>query len=158
MPAYEMTFELPSLSDDVEDRVVETLDATVAEHLGVLTATVLVEAVDCATAARATIDALTAAGAPPVRLVDDLVSRSQIAERAAVSRQAVANWTAGARHVDSPFPSPFVLTGGGLWLWGEVRNYLRRIGSPIDDPAEYPTRAEAQHIAGMIASSRMAHA
>lgn len=152
MPAFEMTFELPALSDAAEDGVVAMLDATIAEHLGVLTATVLVDAPDCVAGARAVLAALGELGVVPLRLIDDLVTRSQIAERAGVTRQAVTNWVGGARQTATAFPAPYVLTGGGLWLWGEVLDYLRAIGIAVDENAAFPTRREAELIGGLIAA------
>lgn len=154
MPAFEMTFEVPPVPDAVEDRIVELLDATIAEHLGVRTATILVDAHDCVAAAAAALDLFQHAGVTPRRLVDDLVTRTQIAERVGVTRQAVSNWVSGVRQVGSEFPPPYVLTGGGLWLWGEVVDYLRGIGVAVEEDATFPTRREAQLVADLIASAR----
>lgn len=61
--------------------------------------------------------------------VDDLVSASQIAERAGVGASAVVNWS--NRHVTFPAPvrdEP----RSRLWLWSEVQVWLgasRRAGS-----------------------------
>lgn len=154
MPAFEMTFEVPALSEAIEDRVVEVLDATIAEHFGVLTATVLVSASDCVAAAKHALELMGGIGVAPLRLVDDLVSRSEIAERAGVTRQAVANWVGGVRQAATAFPAPYVLSNGGLWLWGEVLAYLRAIGIDADEHVAYPTRREAQLIGDLIAAGR----
>jgi hypothetical protein len=152
MPEYELTFELPSITEAVEDQIVDATEATIAEHFGVSTATVLIAAPDAVSAAREVIEELSRAGAVPMRLVDDLVSRSQIAERAGVTRQAVTNWVNGSRQAGTDFPKPFVLTSGGLWRWDEVLYALRAMGLAVDDDATYPTRRESQLIGGMIAS------
>lgn len=152
MPEYELTLELPAITEAVEDQVVDATEAIIAEHFGVTTATVLVVAPDAVSAARVAIEDLSRAGAAPTRLVDDLVSRSQIAERAGVTRQAVTNWVNGSRHAGADFPKPFVLAGGGLWRWDEVLDALRVMGVAVDDDAAYPTRRESQLIGGMIAS------
>lgn len=140
------------MSETVEDAVADSLDAVIATHHGVVTVTVLITAPYCLAAARSAIDTLRRLGTPPRRLVDDLVTRSQIAERAGVTRQAVGQWIRGERHSGSAFPRPFVLAGGGLWLWGEVLDALAARGIELDEGISYPTRRESQLIAGMLAA------
>lgn len=152
MDAFELTFEVPEMSEPVEDAVADSLDAVIATHHGVVTVTVLVTAPDCVTAARSAIDTLRHLGAPPRRLVEDLVTRSQIAERADVTRQAVGQWIRGERHSGVAFPRPFVLAGGGLWLWGEVLDALAARDIELDEGISYPTRRENQLIGGMLAA------
>lgn len=152
MPDYEFTFEIPQISEEVEDSIADQLDAVIAEHGGVGTVTVLTEGTDAISAARTAVDELTRLGAAPSRLVDDLVTRTQIAERAGVSRQAVGLWISGQRQSALSFPAPFILTGGGLWLWSEVLPALRELGCEIEDAAEYPSRRDSQIIGGMLAA------
>lgn len=152
MRQFELTFEVPEMAEEIEDAVAEDLDAVIAVHSGVTTVTVLFSAADCITAARTAIDALTRLGAAPIRLVDDLVTRGQIAERAGVTRQAVGLWVRGERHSEDAFPAPFVPTGGGLWLWGEVVDALAARGIVLDEGVEYPTRRDAQIVGGMLAA------
>ena len=53
----------------------------------------------------------------------DLVSLSQIAERLAVSREAVRLWASGQRR--QGFPGPFTSAGQSLlWVWSEVFDWL----------------------------------
>lgn len=152
MDEFELTFEVPEMSGAVEDAVADSLDAVIARHHGVVTVTVLVTAPTCLAAARTAIEVLRRLGAPPRRLVDDLVTRGQIAERAGVTRQAVGQWIRGERHSGRTFPRPFVLTGGGLWLWGEVRDALVARGVELDEGISYPSRRESQLVAGMLAA------
>ncbi|MBI9113624.1 helix-turn-helix transcriptional regulator [Sanguibacter suaedae] len=153
MPQFEMTFEIPAVPEAVEDAVADAMDAVIATHSGVTLLTVEIGADGCVEAARSAIAELRSLGAPPVRLVDDLVTRSQIADRTGVTRQAVNLWVNGQRQAGTVFPAPFVLAGGGLWLWGEVVEALRARGTEIDDGVAFPTRRDSQIIGGMLATS-----
>jgi hypothetical protein len=157
MRDFELTFEVPTLTEATEDAIAEDLDVVIATHMGVTTVTALVPASDCLEAARSAMETLRRHGAAPIRLVDDLVTRGQIADRAGVTRQAVGMWIRGQRHSDSPFPAPFVLTGGGLWLWGEVAQTLTSRGDLADERVAYPTRRESQLIGAMLAADPARH-
>jgi predicted DNA-binding transcriptional regulator AlpA len=73
------------------------------------------------------------------RTYPDFVSRADIAERAAKTRQAVDLWVRGDRQKD--FPRPVHLVGGGVWLWRDVRNWLQqeRIKNVPEDDTDYPS-------------------
>ena len=150
MCQVELTFEVLPMTESVEDVVVGQLEATVATHYGVNTVTLLVDTSDVLSGAAWAISALEKLGAKPVRLVDDLVTRGQIAERAGVTRQAVGQWVRAERHSGLPFPAPFILTSGGLWLWGEVVEALRTRGITVDDDVTYPNRLQSQRISGLL--------
>jgi len=150
---YELSFEVSDLSERVEDAIADHFDALVSAHSGVTKVTVSAEGTTCLEAAIGVIDALRSLGAVPLRLMDDLVSRGEIARRAGVTPQAVGLWIRGERHVSSPFPKPFVLAGGGLWLWGEVVSALAQRNVSIDDDVRYPTRRDAMVIGGEVAAS-----
>ena len=152
MPLFEFAFEVPAVDETVEDAIAETLDVVITWHSGVTTVNVVHPGVDCVTAAREVVEQLRAVGAPPRRLVDDLVARAQIAERAGVTRQAVSAWTRGERGGEAAFPAPYVLAGGGLWLWGEVAAVLVSRGTLEDEGVVYPSRQDAQVIGGMLAA------
>lgn len=141
MAVYEVTLELPQISDEQEDAIVELTDGVIATHYGVTTVTVDAEGDDYLSALRGMNRMLSRIGVAPRRLVMDLVSRSEIAERAGVTRQAVGNWVNGTRQVGT-FPAPFVLSGGGLWLWAEVAQALRSQGLMIDEGLAHPTRSQ----------------
>ncbi|WP_058626146.1 helix-turn-helix transcriptional regulator [Microbacterium testaceum] len=151
MPEYELTFELPRISEDVEELIMDRFDAVIAEHQGVVTATLTVDGADCVSSARAAMDVLAGYGAEPRRLIDDLVTRSQIAERLGVSRQAVGLWISAQRQASIEFPPPFVLAGGGLWRWAEVVPFARALGYELDE-IKLPTRRETQLIGGILAA------
>lgn len=152
MPLFEFAFEVPAVGETVEDAIAEVLDAVIAWHSGVTTVNVVHPGVECVAAAREVVEQLRAVGAPPRRLVDDLVARAQIAERAGVTRQAVSAWTRGERGGEAAWPAPYVLAGGGLWLWGEVAAVLVARGALEDEGVVYPSRQDAQAIGGMLAA------
>lgn len=155
MPLFEFAFEVPAVDETVEDAIAEVLDAVIAWHSGVTTVNVVHPGVECVAAAREVVEQLRAVGAPPRRLLDDLVARAQIAERAGVTRQAVSAWTRGERGGEAAWPAPYVLAGGGLWLWGEVAAVLVSRGVLEDEGVVYASRQDAQVIGGMLASDRV---
>lgn len=149
---YEICFEVRPMTEDVEDAVARAFDCLIATHSGVTTVTLSAPGPDCVAAATTAIEGLRAAGAQPVRLVDDLVGRSEIARRASITPQAVGLWIRGERHATPRFPAPFILAGGGLWLWGEVVDALAVRDKVIQDGVRYPSRHNSQVIGGMLAS------
>ena len=110
----------------------------------------------CLAAASAAIERLRDLGAEPIRLIDDLVGRREIARRAGVTPQAVGLWIRGERHASSPFPPPFVDAGGGLWLWGEVVPALAARGVTVDGDVQYPSRLDSQRIGGILSARQTA--
>lgn len=154
MATYELGFEVATMSSDVEDAVAEELGASVATHSGLTTVTLVVDGPSCLAAALVAADRLQTVGAPPLRLVDDLVSRGEIARRVGVTPQAVGNWIRGDRHPDSSFPTPYVVSSTELWLWGEVRDALRKRGLDLDRGLRFPTRRDSQLIGGALAVRR----
>ena len=150
--SYELSFELAEVTDDVEDAIAERFDSLIATHAGITTVTLTATGDTCLQAALTAIDHLRALGTNPLRLVDDLVTRGDIAARAGVTPQAVGLWIRGERRADVSFPAPYVLAGGGLWLWGEVVGALADRGLALDGDLAYPTRRDIQKIGGAIAS------
>ena len=59
-----------------------------------------------------------APGAVVLRMVDPLVTVSDIAEDAGVTRQAVRNWALGTRH--SGFPKALDIVGDGVRVWRQA--------------------------------------
>ncbi|HEY8717981.1 helix-turn-helix domain-containing protein [Pengzhenrongella sp.] len=153
---FELIFEFPALSEDLEDAIAGCFDALIATHSEVTTVTLSAEGDTCLLAASSAIDGLRTLGANPLRLVDDLVSRGEIARRAGVTPQAVGLWIRGERHAGTAFPRRFVTAGGGLWLWAEVVPALAERGVAIDDGVQYPTRRDAQLIGAEIAAMSLA--
>ena len=152
--SYELTLELAPITDDLEDAIADAFECVIASHSDVTTVTLTAEGRTCVAAALAALEELRLLGADVRRLVDDLVGRREIARRAGVTPQAVGLWVRGERHADVAFPSPFVLAGGGLWLWGEVLPALASRGISLGDDIGYPSRHDAQVIGGAIAASR----
>lgn len=83
-----------------------------------------------------------------VRLVDPLVSVSDIAEEAGVSRQAARNWALGTRH--SGFPAAVATVGDGIRVWrlADVDRWLTEvlaIGSGREHPTAYQVAGFNEH-------------
>ena len=148
--SYELSFELMEVTDDVEDAIAERFDSLIATHAGITTVTLTATGDTCLQVALTSVGHLRALGTNPLRLVDDLVTRGDIAARAGVTPQAVGLWIRGERHADVSFPAPYVLAGGGLWLWGEVVGALTDRGIALDEGVAYPTRRDIQLIGGAI--------
>jgi predicted DNA-binding transcriptional regulator AlpA len=60
---------------------------------------------------------------------DPLVSLSDIAQRAGLSRAAVHNYAKGERRSDFPAPVARITTGSPLWDWSEVSGWLLHQGA-----------------------------
>jgi transcriptional regulator with XRE-family HTH domain len=75
------------------------------------------------------------AGADVVHVEPDhLVSLSDIAVRAGITRAAASNWAKGERGKNSPAPVARVTTDSPLWDWVDVSRWLHRQGRlPIED-------------------------
>ncbi|HYO17517.1 MAG TPA: hypothetical protein VES02_02465 [Dermatophilaceae bacterium] len=152
--SYELTFEVAPLTDDLEDAIADAFECVIASHSDVTTVTLTAHGRTCVAAALGALEEVRLLGADVRRLVDDLVGRREIARRAGVTPQAVGLWVRGERHAGAPFPPPFVLAGGGLWLWGEVLPALASRGVALGDDIGYPSRHDAQVIGGAIAASQ----
>ena len=153
--SYELSFELPSLNETVEDLITDQFDSVIAVHSGVTTVTLTAEGEDCVSAAIEAVHALRSIGAEPIRLVDDVVSRGEIARRIGVTPQSVGQWIRGERHAESAFPTPYILPDGGLWLWSEVVAALAARGEAIEE-LDYPSRRDIQVIGGVLAAYAIA--
>lgn len=153
--SYELSFELPALDEETEDLVADQFDSVIAVHAGVTTITLTAEGEDCVSAAIDAVTTLRNVGAEPIRLVDDVVSRSEIARRMGVTPQSVGQWIRGERHAETPFPSPYILTEGGLWLWCEVVTALAARGDNVEE-MNFPSRRDIQLIGGILAAYAIA--
>ena len=148
MREFELMLVIDSLSDDLEERVVERFDAFVGGHERTTLLTVTSpespespESRDALSAGRRTVQLLEAIGVRVRRFYPDLVTRKAISTRAGVTTQAVGLWIRGERFSESPFPEPYTLAGGGLWMWSEVNDWLRERDLRHDD-LQFPSRAE----------------
>lgn len=149
---YELSFEVSAIADEAEDALAEEFSVTVGGHSGVTVVTMLAEGETCFQAALTALAAMRAAGCEPLRLVDDLVGRGEIARRTGVTPQAVGQWVRGERHGGTEFPKPYVLGAHELWLWGEVVLALRARGHDVDADVQFPQRRDIQLIGGAIAA------
>jgi hypothetical protein len=140
---FEWVFAVDPLDgpgDERIDRAYEVMDATVGSHGGLTTITVTAQGWSAASAGLSAASVLSDSGFVVARSHPDLVTRSDISERADVSRQAVTNWVNGVRHRSQPFPAPVYAVSGGVWLWGDVSAWLaRNAGKDVADGLNYPT-------------------
>lgn len=133
MRTFELIYVVDPIDVETEDRLINTIDASVGGHGSVHLVTITATGDSALQASMSAVAQLRSFGIVVRRLYDDLVTRGQIAERAQVSSQAVGLWARGERHNQKPFPDPYVLAGGGLWRWAEVNAWLRETGKPHDD-------------------------
>lgn len=141
--AYEWTFELADLSEDLEDALgAVDLDVFCAVEVGIPTVTVTTEGDSAVAAGRKAVRTLRGAGATVVRSLEDLVTRSEIARRADKTPQAVGNWLRGDRQTGVEPPRTYVQAGVDLWLWSEVRGWLSALGVEVDSSINFPGRLD----------------
>ena len=133
MQEYEFTFVIDAVDADLEQSLQDEFDAFVGGHGRTTLLTMSCDGIEPIETAHRAVAQLRATGVQIRRVYDDLVTRGQIAERADVTRQAVGLWVRQERQTGQPFPEPHVLSGGGLWRWGEVNDWLRETGLPHDD-------------------------
>lgn len=100
-------------------------DATLSFQKGVIIAEFHREAPSFAAAVASAYQAMLAAGATVERIEPDhLVSLSEIAERAGLSRQAISLYTRAERGENFPGPVAKVTSKHPLWDWPEVAEWL----------------------------------
>ncbi|AXE37701.1 hypothetical protein [Acidipropionibacterium virtanenii] len=127
MSTYELTFVINPIDDDTIDRLAENgIDWS---QMGRLQFAHVDQTADAPLSAiRAAHIMLETLGVQPRRLRLDLVSASEIAARAGVSRPAVAKWTKQVTG-DTAFPTEFDWsTTGPIWVWRDVNKWLQRTG------------------------------
>lgn len=109
-----------------DDDVLDSLTSDPNVHVGLMSADGITN-VDAAISGVTFDDALTTlldlvANAVPnaglVRVIDPLVTLSDIADEVGVTRQAVRNWALGLRQ--SGFPRPLAVVGDGVRIWREA--------------------------------------
>jgi len=150
MAQYELMFDVDALDDNATEKIYSTYDALVSSHSDGTTLTITAEGPAAATAAKRLISELDALGVTVRRLVEDLVSKADIAARCEATPQAVGQWIRGTRQRSTPFPPRFHRVLGGVWLWGEVNDWLRRVEWPHDDSIEYPCRKDYDEVNGWL--------
>lgn len=146
---YEITFIVDEVPDHLVDRLIDTYDATTGhDHAGRAFITLLAQGPDFMSAAKAMYTRLQTYGLCIQRASTDLASRSDIATRLGVTRQAVFNWTKGSR-LDA-FPHPANAVSGGVWLWGDVYRWAVQHGVTEDLGIDYPTQDDLDLLNGWI--------
>jgi len=119
-------------AEDFEDRFFEAGcdDATLSFQKGVIIVEFHREAVSFSNAVTSAYEAVRRAGADVERIEPDhLVSLSEIAERAGLTRQAISLYTRAERGEDFPGPVAKVTSKHPLWDWPEVAEWLFERGS-----------------------------
>ncbi|MDR6862164.1 hypothetical protein [Phycicoccus sp. 3266] len=152
---FELAFVTDAIDESVEMELVSTVDAFVGGHGNVTIVTLTVPGptvIDGMHRATATMKSL---GIEVRAVHDDIVDRSQIASRLGTSTQAVGNWARGERRLAQPFPDPVILSGGGLWRWQEVADWLADLGRPVDD-LRRPTALEVAQMTVLLAAEQKA--
>ncbi|MBU2340933.1 MAG: hypothetical protein KKE77_06775 [Alphaproteobacteria bacterium] len=112
-------------------------DATVSLQRGVFILFFDREAEDFESAARSACDDIQSAGAKVLRIEPDpLVSSSDIAERAGITRQAASLYTTGGRGDNFPLPVAGITSLRPLWSWEEVVRWLADRGKLAPEAIE----------------------
>lgn len=150
MQKYELRFAIDQPSEEVEDALLDSIEGLVTLHEGFATVAMGAQGISFEGAVGSAVEELLGLGVEPLELLVDLVPRTEIAQRAGVTRQAVALWTSGARR-RGHFPRPYTDASGGLWLWEEVAPALREMGMTVDDGYSFPTRAELLRACAQVA-------
>jgi hypothetical protein len=140
MAEYELILEVDELTEAHEDLLSDELGVVVSMHGGTTLVSSSFSARSALDAARRATTELASRGITVRRLYEDLVTRGDIAARAGVTKQAVGLWIRGDRQTERPFPVPYNLAAGGVWLWSEVNSWLHGIGKA--DGLEHPDRRE----------------
>lgn len=126
-----LVVENVELTDDLLDTLFTELDDAVPSSVnGLVDITAAVEAPDEKSAALHLIDRVRAAlpASEPLRLDQDLVSISDIAERTGRSRESVRMLVDGKRG-PGRFPNPIGTVGDAIrvWPWAVVLNWFREV-------------------------------
>lgn len=146
-------------ADDFEDRFFEAGcdDATLAFTRGVIILAFAREAHSLEAAIASAIGAVRVAGARAERVEpDSLVSLSEIAHRAGLTRQAISNYAAGkGRRADGfPLPVARVTSESPLWDWPDVAEWLSAKG--IVTPQQVADAVTIRRANEALASGRVA--
>jgi transcriptional regulator with XRE-family HTH domain len=143
MRQYEWIFIVDDATTAVVADIYERYDALLSEHGDVQLLTVTLTGPSAPVAAHTGISDLTRdCKLQILRTHADLVTRSDIAERVGSTAQAVGQWVRGDRHRETPFPKPDNFVAGGVWLWGTVNEWLRKVGKDHESDVDYPTRED----------------
>jgi hypothetical protein len=151
----EVRLRLEELSDEVEDLLVEQLDAVASRFAGVPYVTVMQDALNGTDAARHLVGRVRDLGGKVQALDFDYVTRGEIAERLGATRQAVAHWVAGQRQATYPFPRPAIQAGVSLWCWSDVVDWAIASIHAVGEDVRLLSADEIAVINGELAAGRM---
>lgn len=129
MSLYELLFEIHDPAESALEQVEAEFGLLYDRHGSVDHLAVWVHAQSTLDGAKAVADCLDRAGIQAIHLLEDLVTRQDIADRLNTSRQAVGNWVRGNRR-DNSFLT-YYLVAGGVWLWGEVVEWCGNNGISV---------------------------
>jgi len=128
----EINFERRFIDEGIDD-------ATISFQRGLIILDFSRESPSMMMALETAIEAVEATGATVIRIEPDpLVTLSDIAERASLSRAAVSLYAKGDRSDNFPLPVARVTSESPLWLWAEVAYWLadrNRISHSMADDA-----------------------
>lgn len=143
MTQYELSFVTDSITEQVENNLLE--HGYFIERHGALTL-VTRDSVgsDAYRAAVLEAEKLELLGVRVRRLNLDLVNMVQIAERVGLTKQAVHKWT-----TTTSFPAPHASTGGLLWAWSDVNEWLARVKPDKQDHLHQATPQEVARFDSM---------
>ncbi len=140
MSEYEFTFVVSGVdphASDFEDRFFEAGcdDATLMLVNGLVAVCFVREAGDFSHAVLSAHADVLKTGATVERFEPDfLVSRSEIAKRANVTRAAITHYVNGERGAGFPPPHARITSSNPLWDWVEVSTWLHRHGDlPLEE-------------------------
>lgn len=125
-----------AFADGFEDRFFEAGcdDATISLQRGAIILDFSREAASFDAAVASALHDITRAGAVPERVEPDhLVSLSDIARRAGLTRAAISNYAHGERRARFPTPISRVTSDSPLWDWAAVAEWLHAEGAVSDD-------------------------
>lgn len=153
---YELIFETDPIEEPLQDKIDEQFDALISTQGSTFFVTLEVDGPSAAAAALTGATALEQLGVRVRRLSEDLVTRTDIAERANKTPQAVGAWVRGdrQRQAAAPFPAPYNYVAGGVWLWGEVNEWLARVHPQTADEISYPSREDHTLVNHMLDNRR----
>lgn len=132
MPIFEFTIVASGLDPTTEDFEARFYDAgcddaTISFQRGRILVDFAREADSVVTALSSAAEGVVSAGATIDRIEPDpLVSLSDIASRAGITRAAVTQYAKGQRGRDFPPPVARVTADGSLWDWAGVAQWLFR--------------------------------
>ena len=158
MKTFEFTIVATGLNpkaDDFEDRFFEAGcdDATIAYQKGGIILDFAREAPSFVKALASAMADVQRAGATITRIEPDpLVSLSEIARRADLTRSAISLYAKGARADDFPAPVARVTSESPLWDWYEVARWMRSHDRRVT--AEHVVRARILRQMNLLVAQR----